>query len=100
MEKKSPPQLSRVLFWDTDYDSIDWDGKARYVIERVVTRGNWSDWIITREYYGLDRIRTEMLQSRDLDKKTLNFLSKLFNISQEQFRCYTYIQLNPGHWVY
>jgi hypothetical protein len=100
MTTRTPPQLSRVLFWDTDYDKIDWDGKARYVIERVVTRGNWSDWLAIRAYYGLDRIRTEMLQSRDLDKKTLHFLSTLFDIPQEQFRCYTYIQSNPGHWVY
>lgn len=100
MTNRTPPQLSRVLFWDTDYDKIDWDGKARYVIERVVTRGNWSDWLAIHAYYGLERIRTEMLQSRDLDKKTLHFLSTLFDIPEEQFRCYTYIQSNPGHWVY
>ena len=99
-EEKKPMELSRVLFWDTDYDKIDWDNKARYVIERVVTRGNWSDWRNVCAYYSLDRIRTEMLQSRDLDKKTLNFLSKLFEIPQEQFRCYRYHQSNPGHWNY
>jgi len=32
--------LSKVIFWDTDYATIDWDNKARYVIERVVTRDN------------------------------------------------------------
>jgi hypothetical protein len=99
-EEKKPMELSRVLFWDTDYDKIDWDKKARYVIERVVTRGNWSDWRSVCAYYSLDRIRTEMLQSRDLDKKNLNFLSKLFEIPQEQFRCYMYHQSNPGHWDY
>jgi len=92
--------LSRVIFWDTDYDKIDWDNKARYVIERVVTHGNWSDWIAIQQRYGLERIRTEMLQSRDLDKKALNFLSKFFDIPQEQFRCYTFQQSNLGHWDY
>ena len=90
--------LSRVIFWDTDYDKIDWEKKARFVIERVVTRGNWSDWLAIQEFYGIDRIRNEMLRTRYLDKKTLNFLSKLFDVSKEQFRCYTLQQLNPGHW--
>ena len=98
--KESTMNLSRVIFWDTDYDKIDWDNKARYVIERVVTYGNMSDWEAIREKYGMSRIRDEMLESRDLDPKTLSFLSCIFDIPKEQFRCYTYIQSNPGHWVY
>lgn len=90
--------LSRGIFWDTHYDAIDWDNKARYVIERVVTRGNWWDWLAIREYYGLERIKTEMLQERYLDKKALNFLCSLFGIPKTQFRCYTLQQSNPGHW--
>ncbi|MCC7317679.1 MAG: hypothetical protein IT219_04060 [Bacteroidales bacterium] len=93
-------KLSRVLFWDTDYDAIDWDGKARYVIERVVTYGTMADWRAIQSYYGMDRIRDEMLQSRELDPKTLRFLSSLFDIPQEQFRCYSYIQSNRLHWEY
>jgi len=93
-------QLSRVIFWDTDYDAIDWDNKVRYVIERVVSYGTVSDWRAIQKRYGMERIRDEMLQSRDLDPKTLRFLSAIFDIPKEQFRCYTYIQLNPGHWVY
>jgi hypothetical protein len=92
--------LSKVLFWETSYDTIDWDKKARYVIERVVTYGAMSDWNAIRAYYGMDRIRDEMLQSRDLDPKTLNFLRCIFDIPKEKFRCYNIIQSNPGHWVY
>jgi len=91
---------SRVLFWETDYDKIDWANKARYVIERVVKFGTVEDWRFIQQYYGMERIRDEMLQSRDLDLKTLSFLSVVFNIPQTQFRCYTQIQSNPGHWVY
>ena len=28
--------LSKVIFWDTDYESIDWEKNARYVIARVI----------------------------------------------------------------
>ena len=90
--------LSKVLFWDTNYDTIDWDNKSRFVIMRVVTRGNWSDWLAIKQYYGLEHIKAEMLQERYLDKKSVNFLSKFFNIPNTQFRCYTLQQSNPGHW--
>lgn len=93
-------KLSRVLFWDTDYDKIDWDKKARYVIERVATLGTLSDWHAIREYYGMERIKAELLESRELDPKTLSFLSCIFDIPQEQFRCYSQIRSNPGHWIY
>jgi hypothetical protein len=91
---------SKVIFWDTDYDQIDWPNKARYVIERVVKFGVIEDWRFIQNYYGMDKIKEEMLQSRDLDHKSLTFLSVLFNIPQEQFRCYTSIQSNQGHWNY
>jgi len=33
----------RTLFWDVAFDSIDWQKHARFVINRVVTRGNLDD---------------------------------------------------------
>jgi len=69
----------------------------RYVIEPVVTYGKMSDWNAIREHYGLERIRDEMLQSRDLDPKAPSFLSCIFEIPKTQFRCYNTIQSNPGH---
>jgi hypothetical protein len=91
---------SKVLFWDTDYDQIDWSNKARYVIERVVKFGVVEDWRFIQNFYGMDRIREEMIQSRDLDPKSLSFLSVVFNIPQNEFRCYTSIQSNQIHWNY
>ena len=58
-------KLSKVLFWDTDYDNINCDKNARYVIERVVSLGRASDWSQIKEYYGLERIKAETLESRD-----------------------------------
>ena len=100
MKNPAPLHLSRVLFWETDYDKIDWDNKARYVIERVVTFGFLEDWRAIQQYYGMERIKETVLQARDLDPKTLSFLSLIFNVPQEKFKCFTTIQYNPGHWAY
>lgn len=92
--------LSKVLFWDTDFSKIDWEGQASYVISKVVTLGTIEDWNVIKSYYGLSRIKEEMLKVRYLDKKTLNFLSLIFDVPKENFRCYTWMQSTPEHWSF
>lgn len=96
----TPMNLSKVLFWDTDYQKIDWEKKARYVIGRVVMYGTIEDWRKIQQFYGMDKIKEEVLQLRELDPKTLRFLSVIFDIPQNRFKCYSQIQSNPGHWDY
>lgn len=98
--KKQPPSLPSWLFWDTDPDTIDWEKNDRYVIERVITRGFLRDWNEIKRYYGINRIKIEIVSMRFLDKLTHNFFSIYFDIPKEKFRCYTMKQYFPGHWDY
>lgn len=34
------PNIRRILFWDTDFDKIDWGKNRNFVIARVIERGN------------------------------------------------------------
>lgn len=86
--KRLKPVLRKTLFWDVDFLSIDYERHARFVIERVLTRGNWNDWQELRKYYGLDKIKNEALHLRYLDKVTFSFCHTFFNIPKEKFRCY------------
>lgn len=94
------PNISKSLFWDTDFSQIDWDKNQRAVIERVVDMGNLSDWRELVRYYGYEKIKENALQSRYFNNKAFGFLAVYFGLSPEQFRCYTYKQLNKGHWNY
>ncbi len=82
------PILSKSLFWDIKYEELDYEKHARFIIERVLTRGNLNDWKELKRYYGLAKIKDEALLIRYLDKVTLNFCHTFFNIQKEQFRCY------------
>lgn len=93
-----PEDFSDYLFWDIDRTTLDLDSKVRYVIGRVVTHGMLKDWNLIKTYYGLERIKNEMLQERYLDKRSLSFLSCIFELPKEQFRCYTTQQSTPTHW--
>ena len=92
--------LPSRLFWDTDIESIDLKENARFIINRVISKGSVSDWKKIKNYYGIKIIRNEILKIRNLDSKTFNFFHTYFNLDKSQFRCYSNQQLNPGHFNY
>lgn len=80
--------LNRSLFWDIDFETIDYEKHAQFIINRVLMRGNLKDWYEIKNYYGLERIKQEVLQMKYLDKITLNFCSVYFNLPKTEFKCY------------
>lgn len=93
-------KLNSALFWDIDIDELDYQKHARFIIERVLTRGNWNDWQELKSYYGLLKIQEEALKIRYLDKKTFNFCHTFFNLNKEKFRCYNTEQSIQKLWNY
>ncbi len=87
MDSPQQAKTLRPLFWDVTFDSIEWRKHARFVIERVVSRGNLQDWETLKTIYGKNKIQQEVLCIRSLDPKTLAFLSVYFNIDKTSFRC-------------
>lgn len=90
------PKFDPGLFWDVKFSDIEWEKNARWVIARVLSRGDLPDFHELVRLYGLERIKNEMLQVRFLDNKTLSFVASLFDIPQEQFRCFKLKQSNPS----
>lgn len=93
-------KLRNVLFWDTDPALVDPDVHVAYVIERVARFGILREWKQLLAYYGEERIKKEVIKLRDLDIKTLNFLSVRFKIPKEEFRCYTNQRFQQTHYPY
>ena len=77
------------IFWDIDLAQLDEVKNARFITERVITRGTLEDWMELKRIYGLEKIKNEILSIRTLDPKTLNFFSSYFNIDKKRFRCYS-----------
>jgi len=67
--------MSPQLFWDTDPELVDTEKNARWLIERVVQRGTWEDWLLLGERYGKDGLRSYIPALR-IDAKSANFLKK------------------------
>lgn len=50
------PVLNRRIFWDVNFEALDYDAKASFVIERVFERGGAEDIRQCRRYYGDEKI--------------------------------------------
>jgi hypothetical protein len=93
-------KLSREIFWDVNYDTIDWEKNYQWVICRVLDRGSLQDWKEVKRHYGTQKMLEAAKQARYLSKKTVYTLSAIFNIPLAEFRCYTLMQSQPEQWIY
>ena len=60
LKNQSKPNMaiiSKVLFWDTDIDKIDWQKYKRYVINRVFERGSENEINEIISFYGKEDVK-------------------------------------------
>lgn len=86
METK--PNISKRAFWDIDTNSLDYQGDAQSIIVRVLERGTYDDMIEVMKYYGTERLLSELTSAPAVSPRIVNFISAVFNISPQSFKCY------------
>lgn len=47
------PNIRKILFWDINFDNIDWGRYKKHIIERVIERGNEQEKHEIMRFYGL-----------------------------------------------
>ena len=45
------PSIRRIVFWDIDMDTLDWNANKDYIIRRVEERGNENEKQQVKAYY-------------------------------------------------
>ena len=100
MIPKKQPVLQKRIFWDVNFEQLDYDAKASFVIERVFERGDVEDIRQCRRYYGDEKVTEALLKAKYLPLHTIHFASAVIDKPIEEFRCYTLRQLNPGLFPY
>ena len=94
------PIFAKRIFWDVNFEQIDYDAKANFVIERVFERGDVEDIRQCRRYYGDEKVTEALLKTKFLPLHTIYFASAIIDKPIDEFRCYTLRQLNPGLFPY
>ena len=49
------PNIRKMLFWDTDFDKIDWGRYRRAVVQRVLERGSEAEIEEILRFYKIQR---------------------------------------------
>jgi len=96
----SKPQFHRRIFWDVDFDKLDYDKYANFVIERVFDRGDVDDIRQCRRYYGDEKVAEALLTALFLMEHRTYLAAAVINKPIEDFRCYKLRQLNPELYPY
>ena len=98
--EKHKPVFNRRIFWDVNFDTLDYDNRARFVIERVFERGDVDDIRQCRRYYGDELIKELLTTAKWLSKETVYLASAVLNNNLDDYKCYNSAQLNPQFWNY
>ena len=99
-ETKHKPVFNRRIFWDVNFDALDYDNRARFVIERVFERGDVDDIRQCRRYYGDEKIKEILTTARWLTKDSVYLASAILDNDLSDYKCYNSAQLNPELWHY
>jgi hypothetical protein len=101
MDQSILSRFSKNLFWDADLDQLDVEKNAPYIVNRVLDRGRWEDWLFIRdELYGLEKIKDIALDLRSLLPQSLAFIATVTRTPENQFRCYKQTRSKSPHWIY
>jgi len=94
------PVFNKRIFWDVNFEILDYDKKAVFVIERVFERGDVEDIRQCRRYYGDEKVTEVLLNTKYLPERRLHLAAAVINKPISEFRCYKLRQLNPGLFPY
>ena len=100
MDTKPKPVFDGRIFWDVDFDKLDYDLRANFVIERIFERGDVDDIRQCRRYYGDEKVTQALLNARYLPLHTIHLASAVIDKPLNEFRCYILRQLHPELFPY
>ena len=100
MEKTLKPIFNKRIFWDVNFEALNYDAKANFVIERVFERGDVDDIRQCRRYYGDEKVKAALLNVKFLPLHIIYLASAVIDEPIEAFRCYKLRQLNPELFPY
>jgi len=100
MTEKQKPVFNKRIFWDVDFEKLDYDLRANFVIERVFERGDVDDIRQCRRFYGDEKVTQALLKAKFLPEHRIHLASAVIDKPLNEFRCYILRQLHPELFPY
>lgn len=97
-QKELKSQITKALFWDINFSTIDFTKQKSFIIPRVMDRGTKKDVKLIWGFYGQDTIKDILIKSRFLEDKTIYFFANLFSLQPNDFRAFNIKQNQTSNW--
>lgn len=94
------PILNKRIFWDTDFEKLDYEKSYRSIIERVFERGDVEDIRQVRRFYGDEKVKEVLLMAKYLPEIKIYLAAAIYDCEPITFRCYTQQQSIKELWPY
>lgn len=79
--------INKQLFWDTQFNKLDYSKNAGFIITRVLLYGDISDYKAVKKRYGLIKIKNVARNISYPNKKSLYFWSLIFHLPLNSLKC-------------
>lgn len=94
------PILDKRIFWDVEFEKLDYQKHERFIIERVFERGDVEDIRQTSRFYGDEKVKNILVNAKFLPLASMYLACALFENKIEDYRCYTEVQLKKQPFFY
>ena len=94
------PIIDKRIFWDVEFEKLDYELYANFIIERVFERGDVDDIRQVRRFYGDEKVKVALTNAKWLSVVTLSLAKAVLGNNNEDYRCYILKQSNPTHFDY
>lgn len=85
--KPGPKLLRRALFWDVNFEKIDFNKRKRYVIERVFERGNNEEILEIISFYGKIDCNKIIKSANRLNQNAILNAEKYLEMNKDVLLC-------------
>ena len=80
-------QTKRRYFWDKG--PLNHRRDKYVIIERILEFGTEVEVDVIQNYYGIEAVKSVVIESRGLSPITVNYFSLLFGFSREETKCFS-----------
>ncbi len=100
MKMPSKTNLPAHLFWDFNFQLMDWEKHHQLVMERVFERGTEDQWRELDNFYGVARIKAALhTDIKFLPDFAIEKVCNHYHIQKNTLLCFTRKQSRKGFWI-
>ena len=84
---ESLPLCLKQYFWDVEFEKIDTERSAVFIMKRIMEYGNEEAVIWMKKHYTKKAMREILRRYRGLSKKSICFWSLILDVPEEEIAC-------------